>query len=122
MLTRQEGYCGRDGARPGFENRPAAATFALHESSRHLHSARRAAAELRPRHHLAAGLFAAGLVCAHWRDFTFETLRLIDDMVMIHIPRHRRFVCTQCGSRKVTIRSVWPERKAMAPFYSRAMS
>jgi hypothetical protein len=57
---------------------------------------------------------AAGLVCPNSRVFTFDELRLSDDMVMIHIPRVRRFVCTQCGSRKVQIRSIWPDRKASA--------
>lgn len=47
---------------------------------------------------------AAGLVCPHSRVFTFDQLQLTDDMTMIHIPRYRRFVCTQCGSLKVTIR------------------
>jgi hypothetical protein len=37
------------------------------------------------------------------------------------IPRVRRFVCTQCGSRKVTIRSVWTKRKPGGPFYSSSM-
>jgi hypothetical protein len=65
---------------------------------------------------------AAGLVCAHSKRFTFDELVLPDDMTMIHIPRHRRFVCSECGSRKVTIRSVWPERNASGPFYSPSMS
>jgi hypothetical protein len=43
-------------------------------------------------------------------------------MIMIHIPRHRRFVCTQCGSQKVAIRSVWPDRKPTGPFYSPSIS
>jgi hypothetical protein len=65
---------------------------------------------------------AAGLVCPHSRVFTFDELSLPDDMTMTHIPRYRRFVCTQCGSRKVTIRSVWPDRKPTGPFYSPSMS
>jgi hypothetical protein len=64
---------------------------------------------------------SAGIVCPHSKAFTFEELRLTDDMVMGHIPRHRRFVCTRCGSRRVTIRSVWPDRRASGPFFSPAM-
>jgi hypothetical protein len=63
---------------------------------------------------------AAGLVCPHSRVFTFDELSLPDDMALLHIPRYRRFVCTQCGSRKVTIRSVWPDRKPTGPFLRRA--
>jgi hypothetical protein len=64
---------------------------------------------------------AAGTICPHSKRFTFDELQLTDDMIMIHIPRHRRFVCTQCGSRKVAIRSVWPDRKPTGPFYSPSM-
>jgi hypothetical protein len=64
---------------------------------------------------------AAGLVCANWKDFTLEELQLSDGMVMIHIPRHRRFVCTRCGSQKVTIRSKWPQRKPTGPAGKRKM-
>lgn len=64
---------------------------------------------------------AAGLVCVHWKDFSFEELRLTDEMIMLHIPHLRRFVCTKCGSRKVTIRSNWPARKPAGPFYSPCM-
>jgi hypothetical protein len=64
---------------------------------------------------------AAGLVCPHWKVFTFDELGVPDHLPVIHIPRHRRFVCTHCGSRKVTIRSVWPERRASGPFFSQSM-
>lgn len=61
---------------------------------------------------------AAGTVCPHSKVFTFDELRLTDDMVMVNIPRRRRFVCSKCGSRKVTVRSVWPKREASGPFFS----
>jgi len=64
---------------------------------------------------------AAGLVCPNSKVFTLDELRLTDDMTIMHIPRHRRFVCTQCGSRKVTIRSVWPDRKPTGPFHRASM-
>jgi hypothetical protein len=64
---------------------------------------------------------AAGLVCPNSKVFTFEELQLTDEMVLLHIPRFRRFVCSKCGSRKVQVRSVWPERKPSGPFYSPAM-
>lgn len=58
----------------------------------------------------ALTVYCEGLYCAHSRRFTFDELQLTDDMIMIHIPRYRRLVCTQCGSRKVAIRSNWPDR------------
>jgi hypothetical protein len=64
---------------------------------------------------------AAGLVCPHWRVFTFDELNVPDKMPVIHIPRVRHFVCTKCGSRKVQVRSEWPARKPTGPFYSPSM-
>jgi hypothetical protein len=51
---------------------------------------------------------------ARWRSlasFTFDELRVPDELPVIYIPRVRRFVCTKCGSRKVQVRSEWPQRK-----------
>ena len=76
----------------------------------------------RARNHFAVRVYcAAGLVCPNSKVFTLDELRLTDDMTIMHIPRHRRFVCTQCGSRKVTIRSVWPDRKPTGPFHRASM-
>jgi hypothetical protein len=62
-----------------------------------------------------------GAGCPHWKVFTFDELGVPDDMPVIHIPRRRRFICTACGSRKVSIRSVWPERRPSGPFFSPLM-
>ena len=68
----------------------------------------------RARNHFAVRVYCAvGLVCPNSKVFTLDELRLTDDMTIMHIPRHR--FCTQCGSRKVTIRSVWPDRKPTGP-------
>jgi hypothetical protein len=64
---------------------------------------------------------SAGLVCAHWRGFTFDELAVPDGLAVIHIPRVRRFFCTRSGSRKVQVRSEWPERESGGPFYSLSM-
>jgi hypothetical protein len=64
---------------------------------------------------------AAGIVCPHSKQFSFDELQLADDMIMIHIPRYRRFVCSKCGSRKVQVRSVWPSRSPIGPFFSPTM-
>jgi hypothetical protein len=37
---------------------------------------------------------AAGVVCADWKDFSFDELQLADDVIMIHIPRFRHFACS----------------------------
>jgi hypothetical protein len=65
-------------------------------------------------------VYCEGLYCPHWRIFTFDEMKVPDEMPVIHIPRVRRFVCSKCGSRKVQVRSVWPERKAGNTFYSPA--
>jgi hypothetical protein len=62
-------------------------------------------------------VYCEGLYCPHWRVFTFNELKVPNDLPVIHIPRVRRFVCTKCGSRKVQVRSEWPERKSVGPFY-----
>jgi DNA-binding CsgD family transcriptional regulator len=56
---------------------------------------------------------AAGLVCPYSKIFTFDELQLSDDMVMMQIPRVRRFVRTKCGSRKVQIRVYLARPKAV---------
>jgi hypothetical protein len=65
-------------------------------------------------------IYCEGLYCAHWGIFSFDELRVPDELPVIHIPRMRRFVCTKCGSRKVQVRSEWPERKSGSTFYSPA--
>lgn len=46
--------------------------------------------------------------CWSSRRFSFDELSLPDHVVFVDIPRHRGFVCRQCGSRKVTIMADWP--------------
>jgi hypothetical protein len=54
-------------------------------------------------------------------NHALDELQLTDDRIIIHIPRYRRFVCTQRGSQKVTIQSIWPERNPSGAFYCPAM-
>jgi hypothetical protein len=68
----------------------------------------------------AIRVYCEGLYCPHSRVFSFEELKVPDELPVIHIPRIRRFVCTKCGSRKVQVRSEWPERKSGSTFYSPA--
>lgn len=57
--------------------------------------------------------------CSHSKVFTFEELALTDEMIFIHVPRRRKFVCTACGSRSVVVRSNGSRAKASgAPFFS----
>ena len=58
--------------------------------------------------------------CYHQAAKTFE--ELWNDMIFVDVPQYRRLVCTKCGSRKVSIRSVWPKRENSGPFYSRSIS
>jgi hypothetical protein len=64
---------------------------------------------------------SVGIVFPHSKEFSFDELQLPGDMVMIHIPRFRRFVCTRMRKSRVQIRSVWPSRMPSGPFYSPAM-
>jgi hypothetical protein len=82
------------------------------------HAVAERCAQSRARGHVLRVCCKAGVVCAYMKDFSFDELRLADDMITIHIPRFRHFACIKCGSRKVTIRSNWPERKATGPFYN----
>ena len=46
---------------------------------------------------------------------TFEELRLWNDMVFVDVPKHRRLVCSKCGSRNVKVMPIFPgERHAGA--------
>jgi hypothetical protein len=45
-----------------------------------------------------------GLHCGHSGEVGRDRLALADELPIIHIPHHRRFVCMRC--RKVTVRSV----------------
>jgi hypothetical protein len=69
----------------------------------------------------AVTVYCEGLYCSNSRAFTFDALMVPDEMPVIHIPRFRRFVCVKCGSRKVQIRSIWPQRTPSGPFYSPSM-
>src|SRR3954453_3479086 len=48
------------------------------------------------------------LGCYHQAIKTFEELKLWNDLIFVDVPRHRRLVCTQCGSRNVRVMPVFP--------------
>ncbi|WP_158808637.1 hypothetical protein [Beijerinckia sp. L45] len=52
------------------------------------------------------------LGCPHERAFTFDELALPDEMIFIHVPRYRRFICSRCGGRRVTVRADWRDHNA----------
>jgi hypothetical protein len=39
----------------------------------------------------------------------FDALALPDELSSLDITKHRRFVCTKCGSRKVTTHACWAD-------------
>jgi hypothetical protein len=49
----------------------------------------------------------AALHCYHQARIEFETLALPDELPSIDITKHRRFVRTKCGARKVTMHACW---------------
>jgi hypothetical protein len=54
----------------------------------------------------------ATLYCYHQKRIEFDALRVPDELYAIDITRHRRFVCTKCGSRKVTSHACWADFSA----------
>jgi hypothetical protein len=41
-----------------------------------------------------------GFGCYHQAVKTFEELKLWNDVIFVDVPKHRRFVCSQCGGRE----------------------
>ena len=48
-------------------------------------------------------------LCGHVATFTFEVLKLPDDMTFLDVPKHRRFLCSRCGGRRVEISPDWTD-------------
>jgi hypothetical protein len=49
----------------------------------------------------------AALWCYHQVRIEFDALGLPNELSFPDITKHRRFVCTKCGSRKVTTHICW---------------
>ncbi|MDD5277709.1 MAG: hypothetical protein PHR16_16705 [Methylovulum sp.] len=65
----------------------------------------------------AQGITALSVTCespnCRWSSYSaFDALRLPDDMVFVEIPRHRRFVCSRCGGRRVGVMPDWRQHRA----------
>lgn len=43
----------------------------------------------------------AALYCYHQARFEFDALVLPDELSSLDITKHRRFVCTKCGARRM---------------------
>jgi hypothetical protein len=56
-------------------------------------------------------LTAHCLGCYHQAVKTFEELRLWNDMIFVDVPKHRRLVCSQCGSSNVKVMPIFPPAK-----------
>ena len=65
------------------------------------------------RGHGMTGFFVdcLGPHCHARRRFTFEDVGAADDEVFVDIPKRRRFRCSRCGSRKVTVTADWPTQE-----------
>jgi hypothetical protein len=48
------------------------------------------------------------LGCYHQAVKTFEELKLWNDMIFVDVPKHRRLVCSQCGSRNLKVMPIFP--------------
>jgi hypothetical protein len=49
--------------------------------------------------------------CHHQAVTTFEELKFWNDMIFVDVPKYRRFVCTQCGSRNVKVMPIFPRAR-----------
>jgi hypothetical protein len=49
-------------------------------------------------------VFCEGLYCPNSEVFDIASFNLADDLPVLSIPRYRRFVCSRCGNRKVSVR------------------
>jgi hypothetical protein len=56
--------------------------------------------------------------CYHQAPKSFDELKLPDEMIFVHIPQHRPFVCTQCGGRTVKVMPIFPEKRGGGSFFS----
>jgi hypothetical protein len=48
-----------------------------------------------------------GVHCHHSARIEFAALQLPDYLILIEIPKARRFVCAKCGGRGVSVRPDW---------------
>jgi hypothetical protein len=44
--------------------------------------------------------------------FDFDALKLPEEMIFVHVPRVRRFVCSRCGGRTVSVMPDWRQHAA----------
>ena len=54
----------------------------------------------------------AALYCYHQARIEFDALGLPDELSSLDVTKHRRFVCTKRGARKVTVHAYWRDFSA----------
>ncbi len=57
-------------------------------------------------------IYCRALPCRHVGWMTFDELALPDEMIFIHIARHRRLVCSGCGRAQFEISLDWRDHRA----------
>ena len=57
-------------------------------------------AHARARRETALTVHCLGVGCHHQAVKTFDELKLWNDMIFVEVPKHRHFVCSQCGGRE----------------------
>jgi hypothetical protein len=58
--------------------------------------------------------------CYHQAVKTFEELKLWNDMIFFDVPKHRHFVCSQCGGRHVKMMPIFPPARGTPGYGSGA--
>jgi hypothetical protein len=61
----------------------------------------------------AFNIECAELYCYHQARIEFDTPGLPDELSTLDATKHRRFVCTKCGARKVTVHACWRDFSAL---------
>jgi hypothetical protein len=59
----------------------------------------------------ALTIHCLGVGCYHQAVKTFEELKLWNDMIFVEVPKHRHFVCTQCGGRNIKVMPIFPRAR-----------
>ena len=56
--------------------------------------------------------------CYHQAVKTFEELKLWNDIIFVDVPKHRHFVCIQCGGRSVKAMPIFPPARGTPGYRS----
>jgi hypothetical protein len=56
--------------------------------------------------------------CHHQATKTFDELKLPAEMIFVHVPQYRPFVCSKCGGGIVKVMPIFPEKCGSGSYFS----